>query len=62
MPTGYSDFYARHKLWPLGYIVNAYNSTFINNYLKDCFYNYTVSSDVKKLKIFLVLFACNFVM
>jgi len=42
MPANYSDYYARHKLWPLSqnFVYQADNNT-IYTYLDNCFYHYT---------------------
>ena len=48
MPSGYSDYYARHKLWPSTWYIGDNNFGIFNNesfhqYLNDCYYNATVS-------------------
>uniref|UniRef100_A0A914BZS2 Uncharacterized protein n=1 Tax=Acrobeloides nanus TaxID=290746 RepID=A0A914BZS2_9BILA len=43
MPAGYSDYYARHKIWPLSSnFVYQSDPNAINNYLSNCFNNATI--------------------
>ena len=54
MPSGYSDFYTRHKLWPMAQIFgdlanpNQFNNqTHDDEYMAQCFNSSQVSDNFK---------------